>query len=322
MLRRASLLSLAAAVVAIAMPAQAQSLAAADRVVQDLLAEKLLLPTDKVWLALPSAEPFSRDVAVADALSQAMTARGLAVMGNVAMAQRPAEDGFQRQLAALKEMGVTKLVSLSPLDDLGTVTLRIVEIPGGWLKSVRSVSMGSGGTVASPPISSSGGMIPDEGVVSWNPQQGVGLQYSSLSGSGATYRRWGANGWGFQIAGIPALSFVNNRTAGFVNLGLQGMSTFLKTDRLRLYTLLGVGALYRPNESRSRWDSDTQTVSTQEGAAWDVGIAPGLGVDYRIYERFLLTGALGYTFSRQSFAAEPPSYAYSPGITLGTLVEW
>jgi hypothetical protein len=314
------------ATMAIAQPAHAQSLTAADHVVQDLLAQKALLATDKVWLAQDADEPSTRDIAIADTFSKALTARGLAVMGNVGMAQVPAEGGFQVQLDTLRAMGVTKLLSFGQRDDLGNLTVRIVEVPGGWLKHVSTVNLGSGAVAAAPGTVTIGPtgdrVIPSERLIPWNPRHGVGLQYSSLSGSGASYRHWTESGWGYQIAGIPALAYNQNQISGFVNLGLQAMRTVLKTDRLRLFTLLGIGALYQPNLKRSRYDDATQAFVSQTGEAWDVGIAPGLGVDYLIHDRFVLTGALGYTFSRQSFSAETPSYAYSPGLTLGTLIEW
>ncbi len=312
------------AAMAIAQPVHAQSLTATDRVVQDLLDQKALLPADRIWIAQESEEPTSSEIAIADTFSKALTGRGLAVMGNVGMAQVPAAGGFREQLDALKAMGVTKLLSFGRSDDLGNLTVRVVEVPGGWLKRVSTVNLGSGSTASAPGTVtiSPDGLIPGERQIPWNPGHGVGLQISSLSGSGASYRHWTESGWGFQVAGIPALSYDGKKVSGFVNLGLQGMKTLLKTDRLRLYTLLGIGALYRPNEVRTRFDDASQGYVTRTGDAWDLGIAPGLGVDYRIYDRFVLSGALGYTFSRQSFATELPSYAYSPGFTLGTLIEW
>ena len=323
MLRVAPVLALVASVAAIAPPAHAQSAAAADRLVQELLDTQDLKPSDRVWIALPLGEPSARDVAVADTLSEALYARGLTVMGNLNIAPSPTDSyGYQSQLAALKAMGVTKVLGIGQTDDLGNLKLRVIEIPGGWLKRVRTANLGDVAVEAPAVVVGPNGVTTVERVVSWNPRHGVGVQYSSLSGSGATYRHWTQSGWGVQIAGIPALSFANNRTEGFVNLGLQGMHSFLKTDTLRLYSLLGIGALYRPNVSRSYFNSDSQSYVTVVGDAWDVGLAPGLGMDYRVFDRILLTGALGYTFSRQSFAAEAPTYGYSPGITLGTMIEW
>ncbi len=314
-------MALAGALALCALPAHAQSASATDKAVQDLLDQKLLRPADRVWLALPAGDRAASDLAVADAFGKALTAKGVAVMGNVGMAPVPTTGGFQQQLDALRTMGVTKVLSFGQTDDLGNLTVRVSEIPGGWLTAVRSVNLGATGVTSPTGTVTLGpsGVIPAERVVPWNPRHGVGLQYSALSGSGAAYRHWSESGWGVQIAGIPALSFSDNRTSGFVNLGLQGMKAFLKTDRLRLYTLLGVGALYRPNETR--YTSPTASAPLT-GSAWDLGLAPGLGIDYRIQDRFILTGALGYTFSRQSFASEVPTYAYSPGITLGTMIEW
>jgi opacity protein-like surface antigen len=323
MLRVVPVLALVTAFAAIAPPAQAQSVAAADRLVQELLAAQDLQPSDRIWIALPLGEPSARDVAVADALSEALTARGLTVMGNLGIAPSPTDSyGFQTQLAALKAMGVTKILGVGQTDDLGNLKLRIIEAPGGWLKRVKTVNLGDVASESKTMLAGPGGVIPVERLVSWNPRHGVGLQYSSLSGSGATYRHWTESGWGIQLAGIPALTFTNNRMEGFVNVGLQGMRSFLKTDRLRLYTLLGIGALYRPNVTYSRFDPDSQTYSPKTGDAWDLGLAPGLGMDYRVHDRILLTGALGYTFSRQSVSTDAPTYAYSPGFTLGTLIEW
>ncbi|MNR78860.1 hypothetical protein D3C72_95600 [compost metagenome] len=323
MLRVAPVLALVASVAAIAPPAHAQSAAAADRLVQELLETQDLKPSDRVWIALPLGEPSARDIAVADMLSEALYARGLTVMGNLSIAPSPTDSyGYQSQLAALKAMGVTKVLGLGQTADLANLKLRVIEIPGGWLKRVRTVDLGDAAMEAPAAVAEPSGEATDERIASGTPRHGVGLQYSSLSGSGATYRHWTESGWGFQIAGIPALSFANNRTEGFVNLGLQGMHSFLKTDTLRLYTLLGIGALYRPNVMHSRFDPGSNSTVTQTGDAWDIGLAPGLGMDYRVFDRILLTGALGYTFSRQSFSAEAPTYAYSPGFTLGTMIEW
>lgn len=323
MLRVAPVLALTVAIAAVAPAAHAQSAAAADRLVQDMLASQDLQPSDRIWIALPLGEPTARDMAIADTLSEALSARGLTVMGNLGIAPSPTDSyGFQTQLAALKAMGVTKILGIGQTDDLGNLKLRVIEVPGGWLKRVKTVNLGDVATPDKTVLVGPSGAIPVERLVSWDPRHGVGLQYSSLSGSGATYRHWTPGGWGVQIAGIPALSFNNNRTEGFVNMGMQGMRSFLKTDRMRLYGLLGVGALYRPNISRSRVDPDTTTYSTVTGDAWDLGLAPGLGMDYRVHDRILLTGALGYTFSRQSFSTDAPTFAYSPGITLGTMIEW
>lgn len=306
--------------VAVALPAPAQSLPSAERIVAELLKDQLLSPSDKVWIALPSDDRSEREIAACDALSMALSARGIAVAWDVGMASAPAGGGFQEQLAALKGMGATKLLSLGRSDDLGNLTLRIADLPGGWLRSIRTVTLDR--NVRDERLEGKASILPAERTATWSPRQGVGVQYSSLSGSGASYRRWSENGWGFQVAGIPALSFTDSRTTGFVNLGLQGMSPLLKTDRLRLYTLLGLGALYRPNEVRHTYDPETQLSTSYVGTAWDLGLAPGVGVDYRIHDRFLLTGALGYTFSRQSFGPATSSYGYSPGVTLGTLIEW
>jgi len=322
MLRVAPILAMAVAIAAVA-PAHAQSAAAADRLVQDLLASQDLQASDRIWIALPLGEPSARDMAIADTLSEALSARGIAVMGNLGIAPSPTDSyGFQTQLAALKAMGVTKVLGIGQSDDLGNLKLRVIEIPGGWLKRVKAVNLGDVAAPDKTVIVGPGGAIPVERLVNWDPRHGVGLQYSSLSGSGASYRHWTPGGWGVQIAGIPALSFTKNRTEGFVNMGLQGMRSFLKTDRLRLYGLLGVGALYQPNVSRGRVDPGTNLFSTQTGDAWDLGLAPGIGVDYRVHDRILLSGALGYTFSRQSFAADAPTFTYSPGVTVGTVIEW
>gem|GEM_PF-2110833 len=310
--------------VSIALPAHAQSPSVADRFVQDMLQQKQLLPTDKVWLAPPSGERSARDVAVCDAVGAALAAQGIAVMWDVGMAESVTTGGFQQQLAALKDMGVTQLISFGHADDRGNLTVRLVEVPGGWLRSARNVNLDATGMASPPSTIAVGptGIIFSDRLVTWNPRHGLGIQYSSLSGSGATYRNWLDNGWGYQVAGIPAISFSDNRTTGFVNLGLQGMAPILKTDRLRLYSLLGIGALYRPNDVRYIYDPGTGVSTDRTGDAWDIGLAPGIGLDFRIYDRFLLTGALGYTFSRQSFAADAPTYAYSPGISLGTIIEW
>lgn len=323
MLRTLPVLALVSMIAAIAPPAHAQSVQAADRLVQELLTAQDLQPSDKVWIALPLGEPSARDLAIGDALSEALTERRITVMGNLGFAPSPTDSyGYESQLKALKNMGVTKILGISQSDDLGNLKLRIVEVPGGGLKRVKTVNLGDLAPTQPTVIVGPGGVVPAERVVSWNPRHGVGLQYSSLSGSGAAYRHWTESGWGFQIAGIPAVSFANNRTEGFVNFGLQGMRSVLKTDSLRVYTLVGIGALYRPNVTRSRFDPDSNSLVTQSADAWDAGLAPGVGVDYRVHDRILLSGALGYTFSRQSYSSEAPTYAYSPGFTLGTMIEW
>lgn len=293
--------------------ALAQPPAGTDQAIASLLEERLLLPSDRVWLALPPGEPTAQDLAVADAFLQALTARGMAVSGHLGLAQTPSTGGFLQQLDALRALGVTKILSFGRTDDVGTVTVRLADVPGGWLSTVRTVNLSASRPPASP---GAGSFLADAGLVSWNPKHGVGLQYSSLSGSGATYRHWFASGWGAQIAGIPAISVENLQTSGFVNLGVQGMRSILKTDRLRLYGLVGAGMLYRPNVTAY---ADPTPVT---GNTWDLGLAPGLGLDYRVFDRVLLSGAMGYTFSRHAPVSGPPRYAYSPGFTLGAMIEW
>lgn len=315
---------------ALVAPAHAQSTAGADRLVQELIAQQHLQGTDKVWLALPSGDRTTRDIAVCDAVSAALSARGIAVMWDVGLASSLTSGGYQEQIAALKAMGVNKLVSFGRVDDVGSLTLRVAEVPGGWIKAVRTVNLGPGGGPAAPaavvvggptPLSGPTVVIPPDRLINWNPGHGLGLQYSSLAGSGATYRNWKGS-WGWQVAGIPALAFTDGQASGFVNMGLQGMYTLLKTDNLRLHTLLGMGALYRPSETRSVYNPTTGISPSRTGEAWDLGLAPGIGLDYRIFDRFLVTGALGYTFSRQSFIDEEATFAYSPGFTIGTVIEW
>lgn len=317
----AALAPVAFAPLAVAPAAQAQGLPATDRIVQELITTGQLSTMDKVWLTLSTEERTEDDQAVCDAFAASLAARGIAVAWDVGLARSVATGGYREQLAALQAMGVTRILSFGSADDRGNLSLRVVQVPGGWLSSVRQVDL----TAAKPPAPSARearlerlAPVPFD----WNPQHGLGIQYSSLSGSGATYRRWLPSGWGVQIAGIPALSLTNNQTQGFVNLGLQGMAPLLKTDSLRLYTLLGIGALYQPHVVRYSYDYDTQLGSSRTADAWDIGLAPGIGLDFRVHERILLTGALGYTFSRSTFGGDPARYGYSPGITLGSVVEW
>lgn len=311
----------ALAPLALAPAVQAQSLPATDRIVQELLTQGQLSTTDKVWLAPPSDERTANDLAVCDALAASLSARGIAVAWDVGLARSIAAGGYRDQLTALQAMGVTRVLSFGSADDLGQISLRVVQVPGGWLKSVRQVDLAEAETpVASAREARLERLAPVP--FNWNPQHGLGVQYSSLSGSGATYRRWLPSGWGVQIAGIPALSMTNNQAQGFVNLGLQGMAPLLKTDSLRLYTLLGVGALYQPKVTRYSYDYEKQQDNSRSAEAWDIGIAPGIGLDFRVHERILLTGALGYTFSRTTYGGDPARYGYSPGITLGSMVEW
>lgn len=323
--------ALAVSAIVLAAPARAESFSAADQFVTDLMQRKLILQSDKVWLATQTSNRSAQDLAACDAISGALAAQGVAVMWDVGLVSTPATGSFQDQLTALKNLGASKLMALGPIDDMGSMTVRIVEVPSGWLKGVRTARLSRIGAISGEPIQSAPEVpatsiapisvsLPSDNTFQWTPSHGVGLQYSLLSGSGVTYRRWHENGWGYQVSGIPALSFSSGKASGFINLGMQGMLVHLQTNRMRLYSMFGIGAYYRPSETR--YYTPEGTYGERTGEAWDIGIAPGLGLDYRLYDRFVLTGALGYTFSRQKFHIDPETYGYSPGVSLGLMLEW
>lgn len=131
--------------------------------------------------------------------------------------------------------------------------------------------------------------------------QGVGIQASWLSGSGITYRRWLADGWGLQVAAFPYFT----GDYYFFNPGGQVMKELFRNDTFRAYGLAGIGmATYG---------------SSYSGSGYQLGIPVGGGVDWFWGDTFAWTFGLGYTLAFQSTSTRP---SFTPGGTFGFMLEW
>ncbi len=295
----------------VALPAAAQTAAGwAD----SLIKKKLVAPGDRVWLQPVELKWSQADLQVMDDLTAALLARKVAVVRDLSFPGPRPED--REPLEHLKGLGVSKVLSYTRGVDDDSANFRVVEVPSGLVVAVE-------------PISAKG--EPDKATIAETPVRPVnygramGLSVSNLSGSGITYRRWFENDWGYQVAGIPFVSVSNNEPSGFVNLGVQGMMPFFKGQRVRLYGLLGLGALYNrtqttaypPQNPDGTYPPGVPAVSER----WDLGVAPGVGVDYLFFNNLGVTAAVGYTFSRQS-GTQGASWGLSPGGSFGVLVYW
>lgn len=299
----------------IAAPAAAQS---ATGWVETLIQKKLVTPGDRIWLSPMELKWSAADLQSLDDLTAALLAYKVPVVRDLAFPSDLGGDP-RRPFAMLKELGVTKVLSYTRARDEDSAAFRILEVPSGLVLAVETITAPTHPQPDKPGIAET----PSRPA---NYSRALGLSLSFLSGSGLTYRRWFANDWGVQVAGIPFVTVSNSVPTGFLNLGLQGMMPLFKGERIRLYGLMGVGAGYNVSNYA------TYPAPGPDGIVgapvmvfrdrWDLGVAPGLGLDYLFYNNFALTGAVGYTFSRTSGNDAAPSWALGPGGTIGALVYW
>lgn len=132
----------------------------------------------------------------------------------------------------------------------------------------------------------------------------LGLQYSTLQGSGLCYRNWMGDGLGFSVAGIPYQSVDDTvtppKSSGFVNFGGQLMKAFYEGPASRLYGLAAVG-----------------TGIFYDAGRRDTNISLGVGADWAMSQKFLVTAAIGYSQATQFRDNGPTSNTFSPGYTFG-----
>ncbi len=129
----------------------------------------------------------------------------------------------------------------------------------------------------------------------------LGAQFSTISGSGICYRSWLSDGFGFSVAGIPFQTTDGDKQSGFVNFGGQVMKSFYEGPMARLYALAGAG-------TGIFFDSNRQ----------DTNVSAGLGADYVMAPKVLLTAAIGYSQATQNRRNENKvSTSFEPGYTFG-----
>ena len=129
----------------------------------------------------------------------------------------------------------------------------------------------------------------------------LGVQFSTISGSGICYRSWLSDGFGFSVAGIPYQTTDGDKQSGFINFGGQVMKSFYEGPLSRLYALAGAG-------TGIFFDSNRQ----------DTNFSAGLGVDYVMAPKVLLTAAIGYSQATQNRRNENKiSTSFEPGYTVG-----
>lgn len=299
-----------------ASPAAAQ---AADGWAEALIQKRLVHPGDRVWLAPQELQWSAVDLQALDDLTAALVARRVPVVRDLSFPPEAGDGDLRKPLAMLKELGVTKVVSYTRARDEDSAAFRILEVPTGQVLAVETLTARAHLQPEKPSIAETPGRPA-------NYSTALGLSVSYLAGSGLTYRRWFENDWGVQVAGIPFVTVSNNVPSGFVNLGLQGMVPFFKGERVRLYGLLGTGAAYNVSNTYAypapALDGTQPPAVMVSSDRWDLGVAPGVGVDYLFYNNFALTAALGYTVSRTSGRDVTPSWSLGPGGTFGVLVYW
>lgn len=296
-----------------AAPAAAQT---ADGWVDALIQKKLVGPGDRVWLSPLELSFSAADLQFLDDLSAALIARKVTVVRDLAFPSSSASD-LRQPLGMLKELGVTKVLSYTRARDEGSANFRVLEVPSGMALAVETITAEA--------------RQPDKPTIAETPYRpanytrALGVTVSYLSGSGLTYRHWLENDWGFQVSGVPFMSLQEGQLTGFANLGLQAMMPIFKGDRVRLFGLLGFGAAYTANRNASYPDGNYSNPVYTLATRTDLGIAPGIGLDYLFFNNFALTAALGYTFSqttRSDYQNGAPQPGLSPGGTIGALIYW
>lgn len=308
------LLAALVAVPLLATPALAQTAAGwADSLVE----KQLVAPGDRVWLSPVEMQWSAADLQFLDDLTAALLERKVQVVRDLSFPST-SQDDVRKPLAMLKELGVTKVLSYTRARDDESANFRILQVPSGLALAVETITVHAKApdkpTLASTPVRPV------------NYTRALGVAVSFLSGSGLTYRRWFDNDWGFQVSGVPWMTLQEGMLTGFTNLGAQAMMPIFKGDRIRLFGLLGFGALYTASRTTTYPDNDyTKPPVYGLSTRTDLGLAPGIGLDYLFLNNFAVTAALGYTFSQSSESGVnngAPRPGFSPGGTIGALVYW
>jgi len=134
------------------------------------------------------------------------------------------------------------------------------------------------------------------------PPDAIGLGVSWVSGSGLVYRHWVDETWGFQLGGIPYVQ----GTFAFVNFGGQIMYRAIKRYPYQFSPLLGIGYAYNKNS----W-------FVQNGEKTDIGLAPGVQLEYALNRNLWAYAHIGYTMGAQITTGATPSADFRPGGGLG-----
>ena len=154
----------------------------------------------------------------------------------------------------------------------------------------------------------------------------IGMGVSWISGSGIIYRHYDKSEFGYQVAGIP---WVTGQWTLF-NVGAQVMQRIMTRDQVSMHWLLGFGYAYMKNNWLTDWQQQSEHV--------DLGIAPGVGIDYSLGKNWWVTGALSYTFGAQwgldksGNVSKPTNgrgtplqdwfWNFTPGLGAGILYAW
>jgi len=268
-------------------PALAEPVDAGERVARLLIEHKLVDAGDRLYLL---STP--RTASLVDRLTAALLRDKIAVLQD----PMTAADGKNPSADEIRRLGATLVLGCDWSPDGASVTVRLIESATGRVKAVEFVPLEP--TIVEPTLAAA----------TDHPlgRHALGVGYSYLAGSGVTYQQWFGNGWGMQIAGVPWVSWGTSGASGFVNAGLQAMRTLYEVPWARLYALAGAGVF-------NALDTTHRT---------DLGLAPGLGLDLRVRDSLQLTGALGYTFSRTSYADGSNNLGLSPGGSIGLMITW
>ncbi len=147
----------------------------------------------------------------------------------------------------------------------------------------------------------------------WEPkdQHGIGVTVSWVAGSGVSYRHWWQNGFGFQVAAVPLISYQNDSLSGLMNVGVQGMGPIVLNRTFRLFWLLGYGAAFDRG-----YFYNLSYAGKPDAYRLDQGVAPGVGLDLMITPNFALHAGLAYTVS-YSGNSETGTLVLKPGFSPG-----
>lgn len=131
------------------------------------------------------------------------------------------------------------------------------------------------------------------------PLDAIGLTVSWVSGSGLMYRHF-FDDIGIQVSGVP---YVTGDVA-FLNFGGQVMYRVIKRYPFQFSPMIGVGYAFNKNTF----------LSGPEKA--DMGIAPGVQLDYAFNRNLWAFAHIGYTFGAQVTSSMTADF--KPGGGIGT----
>ena len=152
---------------------------------------------------------------------------------------------------------------------------------------------------------------------------GYGLAVSWLSGSGFAWRRWLANGWGWQLAGIP----YSDGTNYFHNVGAQVMRQMVDGRLGRMY-LLGATGLAYGTAGPTGWyqrGEDEFSWTRQPTLLWN--LSAGLGADFRLTPNLVLAFGAGYSLGPQAVyndqnTVRTETLGVTPAFSFGSFLEF